>query len=158
MDIENPPDPGSGGWLAIVASVVGAGYVIVRFYRYVRKTLRSDATEANENHQKQVESEAEAATRRRREATDEAWAVVDRQNEMISGFEKKLQAVEKKCEDAIAACHHERDECQRERSRLAGVLEVLVHWAQSKGVKIPTDLLDSKTHSAIQNRLPEENE
>ncbi len=114
-------------------------------------------------HAADVVQDAKSA-RRKREAAEEAWQVVDRQNKVITGFEAKLTELEQRFDAEIAECRRDRDaqiaECRRERdeairdrSYVEGRLEVIEAWAASKGRKLPPSR--GKPGSAPHRTLPD---
>ncbi len=125
-------DPSAPWWLTGGLAVVTLALSALRAYDFFqKKRLERRQNEHKVDHaiRHDVTEEQKEA---RRDATTEAWDVVDRQNDIIEKQEQRIQAIE----------DHDRL-CAEERAKDKTILRIIITWAleQRKPPPIPVDLL-----------------
>lgn len=143
-------DPNAPWWVAAGAGVIAVGIGGTKLveagvrawgkWRKARTVAASEDAEASTAHQQKV----------RRDAADEAWAVVDRLTAELSGYDSKLKAILETHAGKIKDIEARERECSEDRAlereqhaTTKAFLRMMVSWAkkQKNPPPFPDELL-----------------
>lgn len=123
-------------WAGASASLIGILFALGRLYFWWKERKHA--------HDNQVmESQREREKESRRSAAEEAWEVVDRLSDEVSGLIQRMNEMENRHAVAVREAQQRAEQCEREhaetKSELGetrGRLAVIESWARLKGLKI----------------------
>jgi hypothetical protein len=136
-----PPSAPPPRWVMILAAsalaLIPAAYGVAKLWFWLSKTRR----EMDAEEQARLDEQAKTV---KREALQEAWATVDRQNVLIEQQEKEIRTYRERL-----------DQCVAERA----MLRIVVAWAKGAGMPMTPDLErliadGSKSHAPLPDPEP----
>ncbi len=150
MSILGDADPNSPWWVAAGLGAAGVVYGGIRVLDYYRRKKIKWQTAENDLVAHIKDRSAEQQREARRDATDEAWQVVDRLTRELEAFDGKLKLILLAHAQKINEIEARERECAEDRAtevanhaRTKTVLYMMMAWAkkQKNPLEVPDELL-----------------
>lgn len=141
---EGASSPSAAPWVGAGLGIIALGFGVVRLWFFLKDRKAKHAETKQISEISVAGAQEKQSTEARRNATEEAWEVVDRLNDEVVRLNERMERMEEAHRKDMEAANKRTELCEKEHAatrqllgETRGVLSVLRAWAEKKGLVIP---------------------